>query len=69
MYLTNFLDDVDDDRPNGCWSLQKDSTGEVAIIRNYAWAGFTAYHRANSTEHGCFYYGEGLKNNDLTFQL
>ena len=69
MYQTNFLDEVSMDLPSGMWSCQKDTTGEMAIIRNNVWAGFTAYHKACSEDFGGIYVGDGLKNLDLCFQL
>ena len=69
VYQPDFLDEVSTDLPSGMWSCQKDATGEMAIIRNNVWAGFTAYHKAASEDFGCIYVGDGLKNLDLCFQL
>ena len=69
VYQPDFLDEVCSDLPNGMWSCQKDVTGQMAIIRNNVWAGFTAYHKACSEEFGGIYVGDGLKNLDLCFQL
>ena len=57
------------DVPTGCWSIQKDTTGCQAVIRNNVWAGFTAYHKAGSCDFGGVYVGDGLKNIELAFQL
>ena len=35
IFSKNFLDDLTSDKPNGQWAIQKDSTGRVAIIRNF----------------------------------
>ena len=51
------------------WSIQKDTTGQMAVIRNTIWAGFTAYHKAASGDFGGIYVGDGLKNRDLCFML
>ena len=53
----------------GMWSIQKDTTGQMAVIRNNVWAGFTAYHKAASGDFGGIYNGDGLKNQDLVFML
>jgi len=67
IFQPNFLDEVADDMPQGCWSIQKDSTGQVAVIRNNVWAGFTAYYKVSSNDFGGIYVGDGLKNLDLPF--
>lgn len=42
---------------------------ETAIIRHNAWNGYTAYHKCNTQEHGSCYIGDGLKNNNICFEL
>lgn len=37
IFSSNFLDEVYCDEPYGIWSVQKDSTGTVAVLRNHAW--------------------------------
>ena len=69
IFQKNFLDDIMIDKPNGCWSIQKDSTGTVAILRNLLWPGYFAYHKANTNTFGSCYIGDGLKNADLCFML
>ena len=69
VFATDFLDEVSEDMPNGSWSIQKDSTGQMAVIRNNIWAGFTAYHKVASNDFGGVYVGDGLKNLDLCFQM
>ncbi|CDW77660.1 UNKNOWN [Stylonychia lemnae] len=69
IFIKNFLDDITADKPTGQWSVQKDSSGRVAILRNLQWPGFFAYHKANSKIYGSVYIGEGLKNADLPFML
>lgn len=65
VFSRNFLDHLNDDKPLGAWSVQKDSTGCSAIIRNHGWFGFTAYHKSKSGVYGSVYIGEGLRNNEL----
>lgn len=69
VFQPDFLDEVSTDLPKCMWSIQKDTTGRIAIIRNNIWCGFTAYHRACSGDFGGIYVGEGQKNLDLVFQL
>lgn len=69
IFNKSFLDDVHTDLPKGCWSLQKDNTQTMAVIRNNVWRGFTAYHTVNTNEHGCIYVGDGLKNGNFCFMV
>ena len=48
IFSKSFLDDVVTDQPQGCWSIQLDSTGQIAVIRNNLWRGFTGYHKVNT---------------------
>jgi len=69
IFEKNFLDDAFCDAPRGCWSVQKDSTKRVAVVRNLQYPGYFAFHKANSKVFGSFYCGEGLKNAELPFML
>lgn len=69
VFSHDFLDHLNDDKPCGAWSVQKDSTGRSAIIRNHSWFGFTAYHKSKSNVYGSVYIGEGLRNSELPMQL
>ena len=69
VFQPDFLDEVATDIPMGCWTIQPDTTNEVAVIRNNLWAGFTAYHKCGTGEYGGVYVGDGVKNVDLCFQM
>mmetsp|Transcript_3899 Transcript_3899/g.6621 ORF Transcript_3899/g.6621 Transcript_3899/m.6621 type:complete len:307 (-) Transcript_3899:24-944(-) len=69
IFSRDFLDDVHLDKPVGCWSLQKDDSGSIAIIRNNIWKGYTAYHKCNTDESGSIYVGDGLKNENFCFMV
>ncbi len=69
IFQRTFLDDIVVDKPIGQWSVQKDHTGTVAVLRNLLWPGFFAYHKANTKQFGSFYIGEGIKNAELPFML
>ena len=69
VFQADFLDEVSTDLPKGCWSVQKDSNGKTAVIRNHIWPGYTAYHSAGTCNFGGVYVGDGLKNADLAFML
>lgn len=69
VFQPDFLDEVSSDMPQGLWSVQKDSNGKTAVIRNHVWAGYTAYHKVGSNTFGGVYIGDGLKNADLAFMI
>lgn len=70
VFKNDFLDEACNQRTRGALSAQRVSTrGNVALLRNHAWPGHAAYHVAGTKTHGCFYFGEGLKNLDLPFQI
>lgn len=69
IFNHQFLDSLASDTLKGAWTVQKDTTEGVAIIRNKLWPGYYAYHRANSAIYGSLYIGNGLRNNDLPFML
>ena len=55
--------------PKGVWSIQRDSNGKKAVIRNHMWAGYTAFHEVGTNNFGGVYVGDGLKNADLAFMI
>jgi len=69
IFQKNFLEDISQDQPLGCWSIQKDSAGLIAMLRNISWPGYVAFHRHGTREFGQIYIGEGIKNADLPFML
>lgn len=69
IFQRDFLDEVHTDLPKGCWALQKDHSGRMALIRNNIWKGYTAFHRVNTQEHGSIYVGDGCKNENFCFMI
>jgi radial spoke head protein 9 len=69
IFQRDFLEEVAGDEPVGCWTLQKDHTGSMALIRNNVWKGYMAYHRVSSQEHGAIYVGDAMKNVNLCFMI
>ncbi|CAL8313664.1 unnamed protein product [Lota lota] len=65
----DFLDSLNDDIPNGQWSLQLENAGRVCVIRSLLWLGMTFYHVPMTPQHGYVYMGDGCKNLDLPFML
>lgn len=64
----DLLEEASDCSTKGSWAIVR-SGKPVAIIRNLDWTGYTAYHKVGTREYGTFYLGDGLKNQELTFQL
>ena len=69
VFNPNFLDDISLDFPKGAWSLLKDTTETVAIVRSQLWPGYYAYHRARTPIFGGVYIGNGIKNLDIAFLI
>jgi len=69
IFKPNFLDSALTDEPRGQWGIQKDSSENVAIIRNFLWPGYFSYHHGETKKFGGFYIGEGIKNCELPFML
>jgi hypothetical protein len=69
VYTTEFLDPISTDKPNNCWSIHKDATQCVAVLRNNLWQGYYGYHRCNTSIFGGIYIGDGVANLDLPFML
>ena len=69
VYNNDFLDNASDDIPMNVWSKTRDTSGNVAILRNKLWPGFYTYHTANTNIYGSFYVGNGIKALDMPFQF
>jgi hypothetical protein len=69
VYEDNFLDDLSQDKPTKCWSILRDATQSVAILRSQLWPGYYAYHRCSTNIYGSVYIGDGIMNASLPFML
>ena len=69
IYNNDFLDCVNDDLPIGCWSILKDTSGSVSVMRNKMWPGFYSYHKCNTSVYGSLYVGNGCKALDMPFMF
>lgn len=68
-FLAKFLESVSEDFPYGQWTVQKDMTNKFVHLRCLSWPGFQAFHKVNSKDFGCLYFGDGLKNHELPFMI
>ena len=69
VFSEDFLDDVNADKPNFCWSIIKDTTGTLATLRSQLWPGYYGFQRCNTHIYGSVYIGDGIKNIDLPFMI
>jgi radial spoke head protein 9 len=69
QFYSNFLDSLDEDLPNGCWAIRKDSSTSLATLRSLSWPGYVAFHIQGTKKFGGLYFGYAQKNRDLPFLL
>lgn len=70
VFKMDFLDEACNQQHKGALTGIKAGTKQnVALLRNHVWPGFTTYSVAGSQNFGSFYFGEGIKNMELTFQI
>ena len=69
VFRDDIFDPIAEDKPNGTWSIQLDSSKTISIIRSMIWPGYVAYNVMGSKRFGGVYFGDGLKNKELTFML
>ncbi|ETW02407.1 hypothetical protein H310_05923 [Aphanomyces invadans] len=65
---SDFLDPLTVDL-EGTWTLRKDGTGSVVVLRNLVFPGFVFFHKPRTGQYGSAYFGDGLRNPDLAFML
>lgn len=64
----DFLDSIESDIPNGCWTCQL-HRGSTVVMRSLLWLGYYFYCIPNTRQYGSAYFGYGDKNLDLPFML
>eukprot|EP00002_Diphylleia_rotans_P032911 TRINITY_DN694_c0_g1_i6.p1 TRINITY_DN694_c0_g1~~TRINITY_DN694_c0_g1_i6.p1 ORF type:complete len:201 (-),score=55.78 TRINITY_DN694_c0_g1_i6:476-1078(-) len=65
----DFLDNISEDLPKGCWSLQYEAGQGLAVLGNNHWPGAVAFHVAGTGKHGYVYFGTGERNFDIGFMM
>ncbi|KAK5643217.1 hypothetical protein RI129_007062 [Pyrocoelia pectoralis] len=68
-YALDFLDTIDMDLPEGCWTVQIRGAGSISIVSSLYWPGLALYHIIGTPNYGCVYFGDGKKSLDLPFML
>lgn len=65
----NFLDNLAEDKPQGCWAVNVDSGTGVVRLSSLKWPGYSAYHLIGTNKYGAVYIGDARVNTDLQFML
>lgn len=65
----DFLDPINEDQPNGCWSLQFERGSALVLLRSLKWPGSSFFHVPETNSFGCLYSGIGENNKDIPFML
>lgn len=68
-YGIDFLDTLDCDIPEGCWSIQSVSGNTLSILKSLYWPGMVVYHYIGNPKYGFVYFGNGKKVMDVPFLL
>lgn len=69
IFKKDLLDDLVHDLPNECWTIQSDLSMQLVTARSLKWHGFIGYHRVKSSEFGYCYFGNGVKNVELSLLI
>lgn len=69
VFREDIFDPIVNDKPKGGWSVQLDTSGTIGIVKSLVWPGYVAYNISGTNKFGSAYFGDGLKNKDLTFML
>lgn len=65
----DFLDPIDEDQPNGCWSLQFERGSALVLLRSLKWPGASFFHVPEAPSFGFLYFGIAEENKDIPFML
>jgi len=67
---TAFLDNITEDEPEGCWSNRFDAASATVQLRNNVYPGLVAFAGViPNAVFGYGYFGNGIRSDDLAFQL
>lgn len=69
VFREDIFDPIVNDKPKGAWSVQLDTSETVGIVKSLVWPGYIGYNISGTNKFGSAYFGDGLKNKDLTFML
>lgn len=69
IFHFDILDAIYDDKIKCSWSIQFDPTRTIFNVRSLLWPGYFAVHKANSNTYCGCYFGNGVKNIELSFMV
>jgi radial spoke head protein 9 len=69
IYEEKILDELEDDTPEGVWSINSTIDETAVIVKNLYWPGALAFHKTETNEFGYCYFGDGIKNHNLPFLI
>lgn len=69
VFKFNLLDPVKEDLPKRIWSLKTDVSQEIVTLRSLLWPGFLSYHFLDTDKFGFAYFGDGIKNVDISLYV
>ena len=69
IYCYEIFDKIEDDKPNGYWSIITDAVTHKTEIKSFLWPGYFAYQTDNTKMFGGVYNGSGIKNEEVAFML
>ena len=69
IFDKDLLEGINDDLPKNCWTIQPDLSMQMVTVRSLKWHGFIAFHRVKTTEFGYGYFGDGVKNVELSLLI
>ena len=65
----DFLDNLEDDAPKGCWGVHYSPDAKYSIVRSFYWPGSYFCHEIKTGNYVSVYFGDGLPNEDILFML
>lgn len=68
-YAIDFLDALDSDIPEGCWTIHLVSGNTLSVLKSLYWPGMAIYHHIGTSKYGFVYFGSGKKVVDVPFLL
>ena len=69
VFRYDIFDPLMNDKPNGAWSVQVDPSETIGTVKSLLWPGYVSYSVSGTNQFGGAYFGDGMKNKDLTFML
>ncbi len=69
VFKSDLLDPIQDDLPKNIWSLKPDISNELVTLRSFLWPGYFSFLRVNENSFGYGYFGDGVKNVEVSLLI